>query len=233
MPTTNGNQVLDEFVAELQAMGFSGFQVADLVRYINRGYMHVARKNRWYWEQTTDSFQLTPGQFSVPLWPAAAGELPNFRSLDKLYITDAGRQVRLEEMDDDEFFTDWLSLDLTQTQWRGNATKYKLWNNQLYLLSPPGVTTNFLAHYHQRVTPLSDAVKYPTANYTDVPITPPHLDEAILMAAKIRCHKRALELTLADQERVDLEEVFDDMKDDEAELVDEGFHRVSPDDTWL
>lgn len=232
MTTSSGNQVLDEFIAELQAMGFSAFSVADLTTYINRGYFHVARKNRWYWEQTTDAFVLTPGQFAVALWPGGA-ELPQFRSLDKLYITDAGRQVKLTEMDDDEFFTNWLSLDLTQGQWRGNSSKYKVWNQQLYIMSPPATTTNFLAHYHRRVVPLSSATKYPTANYTDVPITPPHLDEAILMAAKIRCHKRANELTLASNERVDLEEAFDDMRDDEAELVDEGFDRVSPDDTWL
>jgi hypothetical protein len=83
------------------------------------------------------------------------------------------------------------------------------------------------------VIPLSNSVKYPTANYTDVPITPPHLDEAIVSAAKVRCHKRANELTLATNERADLEEAFDDMRDDEAELVDEGVERVSPDDTWL
>jgi hypothetical protein len=230
--TSSGNQVLDEFVAELQAMGFSAFSVADLTLYLNRGYFHVARKNRWYWEQTTSAFVLTPGQFALALWPGGAG-LPQFRSLDKVYVTDAGRQVKLVEMSDDEFFTTWLSLDLTQAQWRGNPSQYKVWNGQLYILSPPDKTTNFLVHYHRRVIPLSNSVKYPTANYTDVPITPPHLDEAIVSAAKVRCHKRANELTLATNERADLEEAFDDMRDDEAELVDEGVERVSPDDTWL
>ena len=70
-------------------------------------------------------------------------------------------------------------------------------------------------------------------NPTDVPITPQHLDEAIMIAAIIRCHKRSNEPTLAQLAEQDLEEFFDDMRDDEEELMGEKQDRVKPDRTWL
>lgn len=234
MPTSDGRYVLNDFVNELIALGFSGYANQDLVTYVNRGYYHVARKNRWYWEQTTDSFTLQPGSFSVPLWPTTAGELPNFRSLDRVYLTlPATSQVKLNPMHEEEFFRDWLSQDLSVAQVRGTPNKYRIHNGQLYILSPPQVPTTFLAHYHQRVSPLTNANAYPLTPPSDVPITPAHLDEAILIGAKIICHKRATEMSLAATEQMALDEFFDDMKDDDAELMDEEFTRVAPDDTWL
>jgi hypothetical protein len=229
MPVASGQYVLNDFVAELQAMGFDGFSPADLATYVNRGYFHVARKNRWYWEQTTDAFTVSPGSAGPTLWPGTSGELPNFRSLDHLYITTAQYSGKLDPMSEEEFARDWLSKDLTLAAGRGIPEKYKVWNNQLYVLPAPKTALTFLAHYHQRVSALTNT----TPGVTDLPITPIHLDEAILTAAKIRCHKRAQELTLAAAERADLEEFFDDMKDDEAEIENELQERVAPDNTWL
>jgi hypothetical protein len=220
---------LADYVAELQAMGFDGYSPADLESYINRGYFYVARKNTWYWEQTTDAFTVVPGGYGPTLWPAASGELPQFRSLDKLYITTAGSQARLTIIDEDKFFSQWLSLDLTAAANRGTPEWYYVWNQILYVLPPPQTSTDFLAHYHRRVTAMTHA----TPGTSDLPITPVHLDEAILKAAKVRCHQRAQELALAQSEQADLIEVFDDMADDESEIMDELQERVEPDNSWL
>lgn len=229
MPNLAGQYFLDDYVAELRAMGFDGYSPADLETYINRGYFYVARKSLWYWEQTTDVFTVTPGSFGPILWPASSGELPLFRSLDRLYISSAGRQDRLTVVDERKFFDSWLPKDLTAAASRGTPESYYVWNQQLYVLPPPASSTDFLAYYHRRVAALTHAVP----GVSDLPITPVHLDEAILKAAKLRCHQRAQELSLAQSEAVDLAEVFDDMSDDDSEIMDELQQRVTPDDQWL
>lgn len=221
MPTPSGQYQLQDYLTELRARGFDGFSTADLTTYVNRGYSHVARKSQWYWEETTDTFTVAPGSASVSL----ATELPNFRSLDRLYVTTAGQERPLTPMSDQEFFDNWLSADLTATKNRGEPDSYYLWNNNLYILSPPQSSRTFIAYYHQRVTPL--------VNPTDSPITPQHLDEGILIAALIRCHKRANEIGLAQMAQADLEEFFDDMRDDEEMLMANQPERILPDDTWL
>src|SRR5262245_16040205 len=105
MPDANGQMQLQDFQAELQRLGFDGYSPNDLASYVNRGYFHVARKNRWYWEQTTDVFSTVVGQPVIQLWPKANGELPNLRSLDKLYCTTLGHEARLQPASDDDFFT--------------------------------------------------------------------------------------------------------------------------------
>lgn len=225
MPDANGQYQLQDYIAELKAMGFDQLGDAYLTAYVNRGYFHVARKNRWVWEETTGTFTVTPGSYGPQIWPIAGGSLPNFRSLDKLYITTTNYRAKLRPMNEDQFFERWLPLDLTATQNQGIPDSYYLWGGRLYILSPPNVSLDFIAHYHRRVSALVASV--------DVPITPIHLDEAILIAAKIRCHKRANEVSLAATERADLEEFFDDMRDDEEELMDEELDRVVPDRSWL
>lgn len=224
MPDANGKYYLSDYIAELQARGFDGFSSQDLTTYINRGYFHVARRSQWYWEQTTDAFTLTPGQYRVPLWPQASGELPNFRSLDKLVVTTATETQVLKPLDDDKFFP-YLGQDNTLSTYRNEPTGYYIWQNYLYILPPPVASRDFLAYYHQRMTAL--------VNPTDQPITPQHLDEAIVLAALIRCHKRANEPTLAQLAEQDLEEFFDDMRDDEENIMGEQLDRVRPDNTWL
>lgn len=225
MPTGSGQYQLQDYIAELQARGFDGFTAADLTAFTNRGYFHVARKSQWYWQETTDAFSLTPGSTYVSLWPAVSGELPNFRSLDKLVITDANFTTVLKPLKDEDFFK-YLGKDLTLTAYRGEPTGYYVYQNRLYVLPPPNRNpTTLLAYYHQRVSPL--------VSPTDVPITPQHLDEAILLAALVRCHKRANEPELANLAEADLEGFFDDMRDDEEELMGEQLDRVRPDNSWL
>jgi len=224
MPTSSGQYQLQDYLVELKARGFDGFVDADLTTYTNRGYFHVARKSRWQWEQTTDPFTIAPGSAYVTLWPAPAGELPNFRSLDKAVVTTAGFTKVLKPLPDEKFFK-FLGLDLTLTQYQGEPSGYYVYQNRLYILPPPQANRSFLAYYSQRVSPLVSPI--------DVPITPQHLDEAIILGALIRCHQRANEVNLANQAEADLEEIFDDMRDDEEMQMAEQLDRVRPYNSWL
>lgn len=225
MPDADGKFYLSDYVDELKARGFDGFSDIHLQTYVNRGYYHVARKRRWTWEQTTDTFTIAPGAAYVDLWPTVAGELPNFRSLKALYTTTPGSEAKLRPLADHEFFDQWLPLDLTSTSNRGEPGAYYIWQNRLYVLSPPSAARTFMAHYWRRLSHL--------VNPTDQPLTPVHLDEAVLQAALIRAHQRASEPALAVYAKEELGEIFDDMEDDEAEMMDEQPERVRPDDTWL
>jgi hypothetical protein len=226
MPDTSGKMYLQDYVHELKLRGFDGFTDADLGVFVTRGYHHVARKHRWLWEKTVDNLTMDPGTAYVDLWPTVDGELPFFRSIDKLYLTgpDSFRK-KLKPMGDDEFFTNWLFLDLTAPVNRGEPAYYKTYEQRLYILPPPVASRDFIAHYFRRVQPL--------VLNNDQPITPQHLDEAIIQAALIRCHQRANEPALAAVAQVDLESFFDDMREDEEREMTELTNRVKPDDSWL
>jgi hypothetical protein len=225
MPNTEGQFQLQDFVAELMVRGFDGFSNADLKTFVNRGYFHVARKAPWYWEQASDEFTITAGQYTTELWPIANGELPYFSSLDKLYLTTAGKERRITPMRDDEFFEQWLYKDLSNPQFRGEPVSYYVFEGRLYILSPPSTDMTFRAHFHRQVALLKEE--------TDVPLTPASLDEAIVLASLIRAHKRANEPTLVAVTQAELEEFFDDMRDDEEMRMSEQPDRMLPDNTWL
>jgi hypothetical protein len=225
MPDANGKFYFSDYVVELKARGFDGFSDADLKVLINRGYFAVARKSRWEWERQIDTFTLAPGAMPLALWPTVGGEMPYFRSLDKLYVTTFGQRKRLKVALDDDFFVNWLALDLTASSARGEPIYYYIYENQLYVLPPPVTSRDFIAHYHRRMVAL--------AGDMDQPITPQHLDEAIVVASLIRCHQRSNEVNLASMAQMDLEEFFDDMRDDEEKYMEEQPSRVRPDDSWL
>lgn len=222
MPTISGQFQLQDYLAELQARGFDGFSAADLTAYINRGYFHIARRSRWMWEKTDATFVLNPG---TPYISLTDGTLPNFRSLERLLTVTPGQERKLRPLTDDNFARNYLPVDLTATVNQGEPDSYYVYRNRLYVLRPPNAQRTFRAFYTQRVVPL--------VNPTDVPITPQHLDEAIILGALIRTHKRANEPTLAAIAESDLEEFFDDMRDDEEEMMEEAQDRVLPDNTWL
>lgn len=220
MPDANGKLYYEDFVSELQALGFDGFGLDYLGKIVNRAYFAVAKKSRWEWEKTTDTFTIAPGAYYADL----ATELPNFRSLERLYKTTTGYAAKMQVMDRDTFFEHWLSLDLTAVSIRAEPSHYFLYDGRLYILSPPAQSREFTAYYTQRPTSL--------VNPTDQPITPVHLDEAILDAARIRAHTRSNESALAQLAREDLEEQYDDMRDDEERQQEEEPTRVVPDRTW-
>lgn len=220
---------LTDFDQELMARGFDGFAQPTRFLYINWGYRRIARRARWLWELTTATDTLDPGETGVGAWDEAADAthpVGNLKSIVKAYITSpANLRGKLRPLSDDEFFEHWFPLDLTNTQQRSTPMGYYHWEDQLYILPPPDRQIIVTVHYKRQVSDLVAGA--------DSPITPPDLDEAIIVAALIRCHKRANELSLSQQNAMELEEVFTDMATDETFLEEEQPSRVSPDDHWL
>jgi len=227
MPDPYGKFNLLDFRTDLQQRGFDGFTAEVLDNMINRAYFAVAKKSRWEWERTTFSFTLTPGQYYASVTPhdPYSPTIPNFKSLERLYVTTAGVQRKLQIMGEDDFFQYWLGLDLTAPQSRNEPSRYFLYDEKLYILSPPASARDFVVYYFQR--PLWLQTEF------DFPITPQHLDEAIIQSARVRAHTHANEPSLAAVARQDLEESFDDMRDEEEEDMHEYQERTTPDNTWL
>lgn len=227
MPDPFGKYNLLDFRTDLQQRGFDRFTPEVLDAMINRAYFAVAAKSRWEWERTTVAFTLTPGQYYVSTTPhdPYTPAIPNFRSVERIYITTAGYQKKLQLMKEDDFFQNYLGLDLTNPDYRNEPSHYFLYDERIYVLSPPSMARSFVAYVFQRPDQLMTEFDYP--------ITPQHLDEAIINAARVRAHTHSNEPGLSTFARADLEEIFDDMRDDEEEDMHEYQERVSPDNTWL
>lgn len=225
MPDPSGRYYFTDYKAELQARGFDGFADADLGTYVNRAYFAVARKSRWYWERMSANFSIIPGQPAITLWPTVGGALPYFKSLRQVMCITADHRVRLKVADQQDFLDNWLSQDLTQAKLQGEPARYYEWDGSLYILPVAKGARDYIAYYHRVVPPLVQP--------TDIPITPPDMDEVILDAARMRAHTRSNEISLASLARTDVEEAFDDMRDQEEERMEEEPNRVLPDNTWL
>lgn len=220
---------LTDFDDELIARGFDAFTQPTRYRYINWGYQRIARRSRWQWEQTNWQVDLNPGDLGIGAHdepPDANHPIGNLKSITKVYVTAPSTdRAKLRPLSDDEFFEQWYPLDLNDAQSQGKPHGYYWWEKQLYILPPTQGPITVVVHYKRQATELLSA--------GDMPITPPDLDEGILTAALIRCHKRASEIQLANQSQGELEEVFTDMATDEDFFEEEQPDRVSPDDTWL
>jgi hypothetical protein len=212
---------LGQFETELIARGFDGFSSEDRYRYINWGYHAIAKKYLWYWEATSATFTVNPGDSPVALETV----MPSFRSLQLLLGTTANFRKKLVPLSDQAFFEQWLPMDLSAAANRGEPHSYYIYDGKLYILPPTSSVRAFEAHYKRRLADMVSA--------SDEPVTPDHLDEAILLAALARCHKRANEINLAQVVQIDLEDFLDDMRTDEELLMEEQTDRISPDDTWL
>jgi hypothetical protein len=225
MPDAQGRYNLGDFVVDLQQRGFDGFKADELRLMVNRAYFAVAKKSRWEWEKATVTFDIGPGQPSVGCECTPGSILPYFRTLERLYKTTSGHAGKMTIMREDDFFQNWLGKDFTQQNTWNEPSQYFIYDDKLWLLSPPTATRTFVAYY----------VRRPVALMTDsdFPITPQHLDEAIIDSARVRAHTRANEPNLAVSARSDLEEAYDDMRDDEEEDMHEHQERVVPDRSWL
>jgi hypothetical protein len=225
----SARMTLTDFDNEIVARGFDAFLQPTRYRYINWGYRRIARRARWLWELTVAQQALAVGDVGMGAWdePVDVGHpVGNLKSIVKVYITSPSvDRAKLRHVSDDEFFDKWLPLDLTLAQNRSTPMGYYWWEDVLYILPPTDSPTTVQVHYKRQVSDL--------VNSTDVPITPPDLDEAIVTAALARCHKRANEISLSQQNIAELEEVFADMASDETFLEEEEIERVSPDDQWL
>jgi hypothetical protein len=225
MPDPSGRYFFQDYKTELQARGFDGFTEADLGTYINRAYFAVARKSRWYWERVSETFTITAGQPNIDVWPLVGGKLNYFKSLREVMCITPDFRRRMQVADRNDFLNHYLSQDLTRLASRSEPTMYYEWDGSLYLLPVAQYDRAYIAYYHRVVPPL--------VNPTDIPITPPDMDEVILDAARARCHTRSNELSLASLAMADVEEAFDDMKDQEEDRMEEEPNRVIPDNTWL
>jgi hypothetical protein len=224
MPTATGRYLLSDYVTDLQKRGFDALPPDDLQAIINRAYFAVAKKSRWQWERFTVTVTLDPGEYFFSVAEDSV-DLPNFRSLDRMYMTTVGYERKLDIMNEESFFRNYLNLNLTDSRYRSEPTNYFIYDDKLYILRPPVQARTFVVYYFRRPTWLKDDF--------DIPVTPQHLDEAIIDASRIRAHTRVNEPTLAQLARADLEEAYDDMRDDEEEDMHELQERTSPDDTWL
>jgi len=224
-----GEMSLNDFDSELCARGFDSLTADQRKRYLNWGYRRIARKARWTWEQTSAVFTVAAGDtIQVSTGPGVTGIpgvnlIGSFKSLTKAFLREPF-SAKLNPVSDDELER-WLAMDLTDSSNWGTPSKYALWNKKFYLLPPPDSSVDVEVFWKQQVNPL--------ANPSDVPITPPDLDEAILLAALVRAHKRVNEIALSQSAAADLQEIFEDMANDESFAEEEQLTRVSPDDTWF
>lgn len=208
----------NDFVVELRARGFSGFSATELLRYVNWGYREVARRSQWKWEEDDTPIALLAGDYDYPL-----SSITGFKSAKALFITTPTTNLRkLESIAEKVFLEHWLTQDLATIS-RSSPEGYCIWNRTLYVLPPPDVDTTLTLYYVRGITDLATG---------DTPITPTDYDEAILTAARWRCHIRAQEFDLASVAKQELEEFMQRFLDEETYEQQEQFERTQPDDTW-
>lgn len=225
MPDANGQLYLSDFRTELKNRGFDGFADSELNTLINRGYFYIARKFPWYWreENVTIAFPASSSLGVADTGTTAPG-LKNIRAVLTKDIPSTGVITRLDPLDEDEFYSTWWSE--YEAGVVGIPQKYFIDKQVLWLL--PKIQSTYSGsleiHYHKRPQAMSTD--------TSISIMPVDLDEAVLLAALVRCHKRSQEPGLAQVVQVDLEEIFDDLRDLEGSRYEDQQERVRPDDTW-
>src|SRR5262245_37461088 len=161
---------LRNFIDELKERGFDGFTDIQLTKYINRGYFAVAKKSRWEWERQTVTFTVNAGVPFVDIPCTTQSWLPYFRSLERIYKTTTGHSGKMEIFQEQDFYENWLGQDYSQQNLWNEPSRYFIYDEKLYLLSPCAQQRTYVATYILRPVPL--------ASDLDQPITPSHLDEA-------------------------------------------------------
>lgn len=222
MPTANGQLQLQDYDAALVARGFEGYQPNERAQLINQGYRYVARKNTSSWEQAVTNMPLNPGQASLPM--AGASPLGADNVSGVYLLTDPYRR-KLEVMDQNVFEERYLPLDLTLAANRSIPDWYYVFEEAIYILSPPNIAITLGVHFQNY---LADMVAL-----TDTPVTPQILDEVILDAALVRAHRRAHELELANEAQSRINEALMDILADDVWTMAEQQERVIPDNQWL
>jgi hypothetical protein len=213
------HMTVDEFRTELKQRGFDGFAQGDLDRYIDWGYAHVSRLCRWNWEEDSVTLQVNPGVAHSDLLQ----DFPEFGSLRALVSTTTGRQYQIKAMSDEEYYARWATrteLDLASASSRGATDKYYVVRNRIYYLPPPDQAMTFVAHYWRRVTGyIADGT----------PLLPPFdIDEAILAAAEMICHRRMREYEHMNVADSTLQDILGDYISEDEMRVDEEDDRVVP-----
>lgn len=228
MPTADGKYLLNDFDQELVDAGFDSIPQVRRLRWINFAYNRIASEFPWLWEQAIIPFTINPGEYYAEI-VGATPDISRFRTIDHLYVTTDGHRSKLKRLDDDDaFFEDWLSQDLTSVAIRAEPTWYRIYSQRLYILPPPASVRTFDAHVHQRISQLTTT----SPGTSDNPLTPQYLDQAIMLAAYAEAHKRVYEIQLAAQSEADLGSWLDQMRVDEEWQEPEMQERVEPDNTW-
>ena len=211
---------VDEFRSELKVRGFDGFSAAEIDRYLDWGYAHVSRLCRWSWEEATLNFSVDPGI----AWMDLLTDFPEFGSLRAL-LTTTPERYQLAPMADEEYFGTWGSRseeDLQDPANRGASDQYYVVRNRIYFIPPPQMPMTFVAHYWRRV------VDFVASGGI---VAPFDLDEAILAAAEMICHRRMREYEHMDRAEATLNDVLGDFISEDNLRVDEEEERVIP-EVW-
>jgi hypothetical protein len=222
VPDANGKLQLQDYDTGLTARGFDAFLQSDRYQMINFGYRYIARKFPWSWEQTNQVYVINPGTPSIAVGGGVPLTAKNVEAVEN--ITDPYRQ-RLTPEREDQFRLVWLPLDLTATKNQAVPFRYYVWAGQIYLLPPPQVTMSIQVWFRKF---LPDMVLP-----ADIPATPQIMDEVILDAALVRCHRRAHEIALAQEAQSRVDEALGDMLAEDVFVDEERQERVLPDSQWL
>lgn len=224
MPDVNGKYQLQDYQTELNSRGFTGISPGDQIELINRGYRRIARQTRWLWEQGSMAFALIAGGAGAGAAYLDLATVPTFGSIKDLYVTTPNQQKKLEVMNEEKFLQ-YLAYDSTNPVNQGEPMWYYLFDNRLYVFPTPASGRSFLGYVTQKVAKL--------VNATDVPLTPPEYDDAVMAATMIYVHQRVHEWDEADKYKEELAEVFDNAMEDEVFQMENEQERVRPDNTWL
>lgn len=207
--------------AELQARGFDAYGSTQLDKYIDWAVNHVGRTARWLWEEQTTAVTLDPGEYRVTQADLGATVLA---SVERVFVTTTNYERQLEPMDSRTFFRDWFALDLSVSSRRGEPQYYSMRASDIYIVPPPIAT--------RVVNVIWSGVEVLGID-TDMPNLPEEFEEAIVLAAGMRCHTRAREYEDAQVLRAQLDEAINDLLVRETFLFGESPDRVVPDDRWL
>lgn len=213
-----------DFRLELKSRGFSGFTDDALNRYINWGLFEIARKAPWTWEKAEVTIAIDPGEhINILGHESVVTELKLIRSINQLYLVTPGFESKMKILDDREFFEHWLRLPLaTDAGLRATPHFYRLWARKLYTLPPADTAHTIRAHVTNRFPVMDDE--------TDKTPMPEDYDEAVLLAAEVRCHRRANQYQHAQNARFELTMLFGELLTEQHRENEEEIDRAIP---WL
>jgi hypothetical protein len=216
-----GDLTLADFRNELKFRGFDGFLDADLNKYVRWGEYHVARTARYLWQEKQTDVILDPGEYRV-----TDTDIPNLKSVKKVLVIDPYENENpLGVIEDDNFFFDeYGAHDLTLPVHRGEPSRYFVTADSVLILPPPEVQRTVRVHYWAGAAGMREE--------TDKTGMPPDMDEAVLVAAEIRCHTRARQLEFANESRMALNEILTMELNEVGLRTDEAQDRVETDPAW-
>ena len=221
MPTASGKLNLGDYDQALLVRGFDQFTPQERWQMINLGYRWVARAFPYHWENTDAVYMVAAGQAVI----AQSLGLPNdMSSIQRVYCQTDPYRRKLEPETEERFARRWLPLDMSIRQNWGIPYKYYYWNDDLYVLPSPQYPLNFRVYYNQYLPDMLTAA--------DVSAMPQIMDEIVIDAALVRCHRRAHELQLAADAQARVDDAIAAMLQSDVWEMEELQERTLPDDQW-